>query len=183
MNEFSELPADVIKHGGEKKKENPLGVTLNRVQKDIILKIAQEGLKSSASLERSHQDSSRSIDSRPSEYVYGRGFKPEDKLRNQIVFTNSIQQALYMTDNSILPVVAERQGESSGDNFMYQANKTQKQIVEARLAASMLVVFEGSDEDSHLTRKDEDLSADKIMCILLPKKMVISTKRNQNTVA
>lgn len=145
--------------------------SLGDVRRKLILDIAKGGLKSSASLEQSNQDSYRSIDSKPSEYVYGRGFKPEGGFRSRELFENSIKQALYMTDNSILSVTAERQGESSGDTFLYRARKNQKQVIEGRLASSMLVVYEGSSGDSYLTRKEEDLGADRIICILLPKSM------------
>ena len=124
-------------------------------------------------------DSNRSVDPTPGEYVYGRSFQPEGAFRDKALFQRTVEQSLYKTSNSILTVIAERQGESTDDVDLYNATNEQKRKIEDRVASSMLVVYEGQEGDENYARTDENLGPDKIKYVLLPKAIADSIPEGQ----
>jgi len=134
----------------------------------LVLEILKTGLKSSRTLHDEGVDSRGSVDPTDNEYVYGRQFKPENSYRSTEFFQRAVDQALYKTSNSILPVVAEQQGETTGEVDLYEATKEQKSEIEKRIDSSMLVVYRGQEGDEFYTRTDENLGPENILFVLMP---------------
>lgn len=175
MNEFGETPLKKAEKNRlaeilfKRKGKETVSNDLVEARKKVIKSIAANGLKSSESLEQSEESPHlRSVDKNPNEDVYGRVFKPRSQHRDDERFLNSIKHALYMTDNSIMTVVAERLGESGEDSVMFKAEKYKKKEIEARLSSSIMVVYKANEGDDYYTRPEGELNSDNIICILMP---------------
>ena len=154
------------------KTRNPEQVSAEIVEarNQIIESIATNGLVSSAMLVSKYETQSfTSVDPSDNRVVFGRALRPASDYKDKQDFINSLAHLLYMTDNSIIPVITERRGQSKEDSYLFKASKESKRLMSERIWSSILVVCQGSKEQE-LTRESVNLT--EILYLLIPADIV-----------
>lgn len=123
--------------------EQETKTVLSGWRKNIIEGILQNGL-----LPASEQGGLNSEDREHKPWVYGTKIMHPSGV-HPAIFINLIPGALYWGGNSILPVIAERQGET----FPYRIDPATQELIEKRIASSFLVVCRSADLEPF--QKDE----------------------------
>ncbi|MDC0449202.1 hypothetical protein OAL67_01185 [bacterium] len=166
--------------------ENIAEETLTVIEKEhrrIITDISTDGLASSETMRSQGKPAMTSVDRETSSYTFGRTLQTSDKYPNLKIFNNAVHQALYLTSDSVMPVVAERQGETTQDTALYKGAKEERRALEERLASTALFIFEGTDEAIQtLMREEKETGPESIIAILLPNDVAnhFSQKELQN---
>lgn len=150
-----------------------------------IDKIITMGLKSSDTLSKQGDQFLGSIDKAPQPVVFGRLLKPESQYRDQTHFQNAVDQALYTGDDSCLPVVTERPGESSVDRHLVKSTRQEREKISDRVCSSFLVVCKSEPnnlpEAYSLTRTEDQTTPENFSYLVFPEQILKDYEPNKIT--
>lgn len=144
--------------------ETPVFVKAARVK--LIDNILKQGLLASKTVVAQGGDFLGSIDNEGNPVVFGRVLKPQGQYVDAEIFQNAVNQALYSGDNSCLPVVTERPGESSETRYYLDPR-----IVAQRAQASFLVVCQ-SEPDALLQREEQQTTPQDFSYLIFPRQVL-----------
>jgi len=157
-------------YSGSRRKEKsfePVSEETIEARNNIIESIVTKGLVSGASLVSEMETGAfTSVDQADNEQVFGRTLLSPEQYRNEQHYIQSLAHLLYMTDNSVIPVLTERRGKSKEDNVLVKATVEEKNKISDRIWSSILVISKGSNQADELTRTS--VPRDDIQCLLIP---------------
>ncbi len=152
-----------------KRREQP--VTVLDARRQLIDTIMTEGLHSSASLKQRGREYLGSIDRKTLPFIFGRILLPPDRYKHGATLQRALEHALYTSDNSVLPVITERPGESTVDRQLIKSTPTERDKISRRATGSFLVVCNASPNDD-MTRTEDETTLDKFSYILMPQEVL-----------
>ncbi len=141
---------------------------IKTARQQIIDSVLSEGLLSRPAMKNQGIEFLGSIDKDGVPNIMGRAIKPKREYRDEKDFQNALEQALYWGDNSCLPVVAERPGESWQEKILFRSTQTDRDRISGRVFASFLVITKSGPDTAYFTKDESQTKPQDFAALIFP---------------